>query len=281
MSPPSCAKKFNIPSRHRENYDMRQMEVLQVMKLKEAQLSPLKPPDKEQWGDIHDEEDTGHSVRKSVPVLSLYPSKTPPTPKKTGRRKATSLLYIRRRPLWHELSNMNPNNLPWLVMGDFNAYLSVTEKKGGLQPTNAAMADFRDAVSHNHLIEASSTGFLFTWTNKQKGNKRIRDKIDKIFMNSNWIALFPGWQYKVLSRFCSDHSPLELQVESLLEQEAVYWKQRSRTRWDKEVDRSTKYYHNLVNIRKSRAMIKELQDYQGNMLTEQEEINNFIVSHYT
>ncbi|KAF9602593.1 hypothetical protein IFM89_030199 [Coptis chinensis] len=102
------------------------------MKLKEAQLSPLKPPDKEQWGDIHDEEDTGHSVRKSVPILKLVSIK--PTPKKIGRRKATSVI----------------------------------EKKGGLQPTNAAMTDFRDAVSHNHLIEASSTGFHFTWTNKQK-----------------------------------------------------------------------------------------------------------------
>ncbi|KAF9617167.1 hypothetical protein IFM89_034318 [Coptis chinensis] len=87
MSPSSCASSTSLKTQGKLQHET--AEVLQVMKLKEAQLSPLKPPDKEQWGDIHDEEDTGHSVRKSVPVLSLYPSKTPPTPKKIGRRKAT------------------------------------------------------------------------------------------------------------------------------------------------------------------------------------------------
>ncbi|KAF9595272.1 hypothetical protein IFM89_038407 [Coptis chinensis] len=37
---------------------------------------------------------------------------------------------IHRRQLWLELSNINPLNLPWMIMGDFNAYLSISEKKG-------------------------------------------------------------------------------------------------------------------------------------------------------
>ncbi|KAF9597722.1 hypothetical protein IFM89_021209 [Coptis chinensis] len=73
----------------------------------------------------------------------------------------------------------------------------------------------------------------------------------------------------------------ELQVENLLQQEADYWKQRSRTRWDKEVDRSTKYFHNLINMRKSKAMIREIQDAHGVTLKDQEDISRFIVSHYT
>ncbi|KAF9606636.1 hypothetical protein IFM89_027317 [Coptis chinensis] len=73
----------------------------------------------------------------------------------------------------------------------------------------------------------------------------------------------------------------ELQVENILQQEVDYWKQRSRTRWDKEVDRSTKYFHSLVNMRKSKAMIREIQDAHGVTLKDQEDISRFIVNRYT
>ncbi|KAF9591014.1 hypothetical protein IFM89_001224 [Coptis chinensis] len=69
-----------------------------------------------------------------------------------------STLYVHRRSLWQELVHLNPLNIPWLIMGDFNAYLSPSEKKGGLRPTFASMEEFRDTVNMNQLIEAPSIG---------------------------------------------------------------------------------------------------------------------------
>ncbi|KAF9590975.1 hypothetical protein IFM89_000520, partial [Coptis chinensis] len=76
-------------------------------------------------------------------------------------------IYIQRRQLWTELQQIRTANIPWLLLGDFNAYLSDSEKQGGNKPSAVAMNDFRECVSNSHLMEVPSKGFLHTWWNKQ------------------------------------------------------------------------------------------------------------------
>ncbi|KAF9600120.1 hypothetical protein IFM89_003667 [Coptis chinensis] len=66
---------------------------------------------------------------------------------------------IHRRQLWLELSNINPLNLSWMIMGDFNAYLSISEKKGGNNPSSSAMNDLRNFISNNQMMEVPSNGY--------------------------------------------------------------------------------------------------------------------------
>ncbi|KAF9621053.1 hypothetical protein IFM89_015875 [Coptis chinensis] len=80
-----------------------------------------------------------------------------------------SSVYVRWRHLWVELSSLNSSSRAWLMIGDFNAYLSPTEKKGGRTPLYVAMSDFRDMVHSNQLMEAPHSGFEFTWLNKHMG----------------------------------------------------------------------------------------------------------------
>ncbi|KAF9622621.1 hypothetical protein IFM89_032520 [Coptis chinensis] len=120
----------------------------------------------------------------------------------------THCLYVQRRLLWLELSTINSLNLPWLILGDFNAYLSVSEKRGGNNPMAASMNDFRDFMNNNQLMEVPNSGFQLTWWNKQVGDFKILGKLDRMLCNVNWSSTFPGWKYKVVSRICSDHSPL-------------------------------------------------------------------------
>ncbi|KAF9595956.1 hypothetical protein IFM89_006702 [Coptis chinensis] len=102
-------------------------------------------------------------------------------------------LYVQRRHLWLELSNINPINLPWLILGDFNAYLSVSEKKGGNNPTASSMNDFMDFISNNELMEVPNSGFHLTWWNKQVGEFKILGKLDRMLCNANWGSKFPRW----------------------------------------------------------------------------------------
>ncbi|KAF9606635.1 hypothetical protein IFM89_027316 [Coptis chinensis] len=90
-----------------------------------------------------------------------------------------STLYMQQRSLWQELAHLNPLNISWLIMGDFNAYLSPSEKKSSLRPTSASMEEFRDTVNMNQLIEAP-TGYMLTLTNNQKIHRRIRGWYDRI-----------------------------------------------------------------------------------------------------
>ncbi|KAF9607732.1 hypothetical protein IFM89_000079 [Coptis chinensis] len=117
-------------------------------------------------------------------------------------------LYVQRRHLWLELSTINSLNLPWLILGDFNAYLSVSEKRGGNNPTTTSMNDFRDFMKNNQLMEVSNSGFHLTWWNKQVREFKILGKLDRMLCNANWGSTFPGWKYKVVSRICFDHSPI-------------------------------------------------------------------------
>ncbi|KAF9621416.1 hypothetical protein IFM89_020938 [Coptis chinensis] len=95
-------------------------------------------------------------------------------------------LYTGRRQLWRELTLINQSNLPWLLIGDFNTYLSPTEKRGGLCPSNRAMTEFREVLNHNMMLEAPNKGYHFTWCNRQLGSSRTWGKLDRAFMNIAW-----------------------------------------------------------------------------------------------
>lgn len=51
----------------------------------------------------------------------------------------------------------------WLVMGDFNAFLSQTDKEGGSLPINVSMTQFNDCVQECGLLQLPVQGSKFTW----------------------------------------------------------------------------------------------------------------------
>ncbi|KAF9623077.1 hypothetical protein IFM89_036231 [Coptis chinensis] len=113
-------------------------------------------------------------------------------------------IYVNRRQLWMDLHQLSLMNLPWLILGDFNAYLSYSDKQGGHRPSTAAMSDFRDFVGSNHLMEAPCNGFHFSWWNKQVGRLKILGKLDRMFFNILWSSKYPGWNYKNKNRCSGD-----------------------------------------------------------------------------
>ncbi|KAF9604617.1 hypothetical protein IFM89_008883 [Coptis chinensis] len=70
------------------------------------------------------------------------------------------------------------------------------------------MSDFRKVLDDNQLVEAVHSGVTYTWWNKQLGRNKIISKLDKMFINWNWLDKYVGWSYKALNRLSSDHSPL-------------------------------------------------------------------------
>ncbi|KAK4265516.1 hypothetical protein QN277_026562 [Acacia crassicarpa] len=73
---------------------------------------------------------------------------------------------VGRITLWNSLrllSNSNVNfNLPWLALGDFNAYLSPNDKLGGANPQWTSMQQFKDCIDDTELIEVNVQGEKFT-----------------------------------------------------------------------------------------------------------------------
>ncbi|KAF9622947.1 hypothetical protein IFM89_035378 [Coptis chinensis] len=117
-------------------------------------------------------------------------------------------LYLYRRQLWQDLSHICSLQIPTLIIGDFNSYLSTTEKKGGRWPSSTAMGDFREWMDNNFMLEAPCSGLFYTWSNKRRGSKRIMGRLDRAFYNKEWQDSFPNWGLKAVARLCSDHAPL-------------------------------------------------------------------------
>ncbi|KAF9604242.1 hypothetical protein IFM89_004948 [Coptis chinensis] len=116
--------------------------------------------------------------------------------------------YVQRRALWDELSQLGLNVEAWAVAGDFNVVTSNEERKGGRLPCQIAVNEFVEFINGNALIDTTSLGFKFSWSNKRHGDKRMVQKIDRILVNQKWIDAATEWRSKILQRRISDHSPI-------------------------------------------------------------------------
>ncbi|XP_026384244.1 uncharacterized protein LOC113279794 [Papaver somniferum] len=117
-------------------------------------------------------------------------------------------LTVDGRALWSTLEEINNLNKPWLILGDFNAVLSIEEKKGGRSPLRVAMLEFNSCVHNCELIQAPKTGLEYSWCNNRVRSKRIVCNLDRTFYNTKWLEKNPSWGYKVGVRGVSDHGYL-------------------------------------------------------------------------
>ncbi|KAK4266953.1 hypothetical protein QN277_023810 [Acacia crassicarpa] len=79
-----------------------------------------------------------------------------------------------RLALWTSLRSLAANTtLPWLVLGDFNIYLSPNDKLGGADPPWTSMQHFKDCIDDVELVEAKIQGEKYTW--ERKGLKERLD----------------------------------------------------------------------------------------------------------
>ncbi|XP_062114275.1 uncharacterized protein LOC133825333 [Humulus lupulus] len=89
-----------------------------------------------------------------------------------------------RRSLWKGLQRISFYVKAWIILGDFNAPFSDT-----------------------HVKSLKSIGSYFTWKNNQEGPARIYSKIDHVFMNEDWLDIFPHstivFRWEVVSDHCS------------------------------------------------------------------------------
>ncbi|GMI99700.1 hypothetical protein HRI_003639300 [Hibiscus trionum] len=112
----------------------------------------------------------------------------------------------KRKTLWphlHRLAQMV--HCPWLLMGDFNATLDTSERKGGTGSTQASHL-FQDFIFNCGLRDIGFQGPQFTWS---RGSTYAR--LDRMICNEKWDEYFPGTSVLHLLRIHSDHRPLFLQ----------------------------------------------------------------------
>lgn len=111
---------------------------------------------------------------------------------------------LTRKELWFYLANINRDqHLPWLVLGDFNAMLHSTNKKGGVPLTFNDCKPFLHGINDCELIDLLVSGSPFTW---HKNN--VHEWLDWAFSNLAWLHIWPKSHVAHLARAKSDHCPI-------------------------------------------------------------------------
>lgn len=88
--------------------------------------------------------------------------------------------YPKRRHLsWTLLRHLKAlNNLLWLVEGDFNDILFMSEKKWRLQKSKSKTMNFHDALNDCALRDLGWSEGMFIWSNRQFREGLVQDQLD-------------------------------------------------------------------------------------------------------
>ncbi|XP_074299738.1 uncharacterized protein LOC141630894 [Silene latifolia] len=112
-----------------------------------------------------------------------------------------------RVSLWSNLQNIvNQVSGLWAIGGDFNCVLHSNERLGG----NVSIADsepFYDCLQTRGLMDLAATGAFYTWNNMQPLATKIYSRLDKLFVNQDWMVTIPGFMANFLPEGHFDHTP--------------------------------------------------------------------------
>ena len=114
------------------------------------------------------------------------------------------------------LISTSSTNLPWCVIGDFNAILLAKEKFSTLPNSALSVKDFNDMALATGLKDLGCRGNSFTWSNNRQGQAFVAARLDRAFANTKWLDSFDDPLVNHFPRIASDHSPLLLSHRTCL-----------------------------------------------------------------
>ncbi|KAK4382538.1 hypothetical protein Sango_2863000 [Sesamum angolense] len=74
-------------------------------------------------------------------------------------------------------------NVPWLVGGDFNAVLDMSEVSGASGDIRVAMNEFNDCILQTGLLSMPMQGERFTWHNCSLDGRSLWKRLDRLLVN--------------------------------------------------------------------------------------------------
>ncbi|KAF4359067.1 hypothetical protein G4B88_020611 [Cannabis sativa] len=116
-----------------------------------------------------------------------------------------------RDAFWGDFSSqMNDVRDPWMLIGDLNSVLLQSDKVGGNPVTCSEGRGLRNFIFDTGAVNVEGAGAFFTWSNGQKWQNLIREKLDRVYASSEWILLFKKAGVKNFAVRHSDHSAIVL-----------------------------------------------------------------------
>ncbi|KAL0420744.1 UNVERIFIED_CONTAM: hypothetical protein Slati_3097300 [Sesamum latifolium] len=150
---------------------------------------------------------------------------------------------VPHRDLWHELSLLVSSIVddPWLVLGDFNAVMDMSEVCENSGDIRVAVEDFCACILDTGLISLPIQGYSFTWHNCSEGHRSLWKRLDRMLVNDLWLMTWPNAYCLSLTPRTSDHSSLVLGGYSATPQAGLF-------RFDNFLVRSPEFIPTVQNV---------------------------------
>ncbi|PON70693.1 Endonuclease/exonuclease/phosphatase [Trema orientale] len=181
------------------------------------------------------------------------------------------------------------SDLPWLLGGDLNEILCISEKEGGSSRCSSSMLNFWQLLDNCRLQDIRFSGPIFTWNNRV-----LLLRLEKILIKGRRkhhrkrpFRYKPWWQANaecadIVSAAWDFHTfrgtleSYEKELDRLLLLDEYYWKQRSQTEWLKGGDSNSKFFHMTASMRRSKNRIAGIKDNMGTWQDEEGTISSII-----
>jgi hypothetical protein len=90
------------------------------------------------------------------------------------------------------------DDLPWLLMGDFNEILSSDERLGESAGSQRNMYEFGE--NKCGLVDLGYRGYPFTWENCRDAEANVQKRLDRAVASVSWMSMF----HLVHNRSCAN-----------------------------------------------------------------------------
>ncbi|KAL0284376.1 UNVERIFIED_CONTAM: Retrovirus-related Pol polyprotein from type-2 retrotransposable element R2DM [Sesamum radiatum] len=120
-----------------------------------------------------------------------------------------------RRELWDSIAQLSTllDDLPWLLLGDFNVVFDNSEISGHGVFQEQPSIDFQQCLLVAGLSTLPMRGAPFSWYNRRDGQAGIWKRLDRILANDVWLERWPSQYYLCSTPRTSDHSPVILRAQ--------------------------------------------------------------------
>ncbi|XP_074267071.1 uncharacterized protein LOC141590373 [Silene latifolia] len=113
-----------------------------------------------------------------------------------------------RETLWCSLKEYHSRvRGPCLVGGDFNSVMAADERIGGALVTSAETNGMKKAILKCELFYMKGYGSFYTWNNKHEFEGKVYSRVDRVFINEDWLHDFPDSNAHFLPEGLFDHCP--------------------------------------------------------------------------
>lgn len=134
------------------------------------------------------------------------------------RKQFVSFIYaknkgVERRVLWKNLAHHSVlvKDNPWVLLGDFNVALNISDCSDVTAAKDIDMEDFRNCVESLELEDIASKGMFYTWIQKRIDPEYgILKKLDRALGNASFISCYDSCFAEFLPYLSSDHCPVVL-----------------------------------------------------------------------